>query len=172
MNVKRIMLWGLGGGAAVAWIAAAATSVSTPTPVAARTTPRRAAASSEALASEVARLHERLRPTTEPSESRNLFRYADRLAPAAGATIAAPVEVTAPVVLPAATPHLKLVGIAEETGDAGPVRTAIISGDRGELYFAKEGESLSQYRVTRVLPDAVELVDPADSARDLRLVLP
>lgn len=76
------------------------------------------------------------------------------------------------MVLPAATPHLKLVGIAEEAGDAGLVRTAIVSGDRGELYFVKEGESLSHYRVTHVLPDAVELVDPADSARDLRLVLP
>lgn len=67
---------------------------------------------------------------------------------------------------------LKLVGIAEETGDGGPVRTAIVSGDRGELYFAKEGEPLSHFKVMRVLPDAVELIDPADGDRAVRLVLP
>jgi hypothetical protein len=80
------------------------------------------------LAAEIARLQERLRPTTAPSASRNLFRFS---APGRRAIEMSPV---APDVAPpparalAPPPRLTLGGLAEDVTDAGPVRTAIISG--------------------------------------------
>jgi hypothetical protein len=71
------------------------------------------------------------------SRGRNLFTFRARArkhgasagrAPAA-AIVEAPVE-------RAALPTLKLAGIAEDAGDDGPVRTAIISGD-GQLFMVR-----------------------------------
>jgi hypothetical protein len=64
----------------------------------------------------------------------------------------------------------RLIGVAEDAGPDGPSRTAIISGP-GQLYLVKEGETVaSTYRVGRMSPDAVELVDTAGGP-PLRLFL-
>lgn len=168
MNLKRAALVGVFGGALAVWIAAAATSPSRPAPMPA--TPRAAAidASGEALAVEVARLHERLRPTVAPMQARDLFRYASRpraLDPRRVDVDAAPVESAAQI-----APRLTLAGIAEDVGEQGPIRTAIISSP-GAVFLVKEGETvLSRYRVTRVSSDAVDLVDADETV--LHLLLP
>jgi hypothetical protein len=52
-----------------------------------------------------------------------------------------------------------LSGIAEETSNGHPVRTAVISA-RGELVFAREGDRvLSRFLVVRIAADAVQLKD-------------
>src|SRR5262249_12488666 len=123
------------------------------------------------LAGEVKRLHERLRPSDAPVDSRDLFRYAPRAsAPAPVATAAPPAaavqeQALAPIVAP-----LKLEGLAEDHGDQGPVRTAIISGF-GDIFLVKEGDSVtSRYRVAKISPDAVELTDLTNNT-PLRLAL-
>lgn len=172
MRVKRILLWGVGGGAAVAWIAAAATSVSTPVSSPSRATPRRDRAASAALAAEVSRLHERLRPSAAPSQTRDLFRYAERpVAPPPRPALAPVTEAAVPVV-PVTRAPFKLIGIAADSNDGTPVRTAIVAGEQGELYFAKAGETISQFTVVTVLDDAVEVADPTEPGRVVRLTLP
>jgi hypothetical protein len=65
---------------------------------------------------------------------------------------------------------LKLEGLAEDHGDQGPVRTAIISGF-GDIFLVKEGESVTlRYRVAKISADAVELTDLTDNT-PLRLAL-
>lgn len=166
MNVKQIALIGVAGGAVVVWIAGASTSRA---PVPALTFKSSGVEVSGArLASEVARLRERLRPTAVPMQSRDLFRYAAEKS-ASQPQPAAEAPVTPPGDMPA--PALKLVGIAEDPGDAGPVRTAIISGP-GSLFIVKEGEIvMSRYRVTKVSSDGVELTDSGDNST-LHLVFP
>src|SRR5687767_13720229 len=127
MNVTRTVVLGVVGVSLAVWLAAAATST---TRSAAPIAPPRTSVidkSGAELAAEISRLHERLRPTESPLQSRDLFQYARRpAARAAAPPVAAVVEETpAPT---AAAARLKLVGIAEDTGDPGPVRTAIVSG--------------------------------------------
>src|SRR6187402_2804960 len=114
MQMKRMISLGAGGGALAVWFATAATT--TPSGVAVAPMPKRPAAvdmSSAALATEVARLHERLRPEAAPLHARDLFRY--RAAPAPRVAMAAPVDVPAvvlpPLVIP---PEMSLIGLAEE----------------------------------------------------------
>jgi len=59
----------------------------------------------------------------------------------------------------ASRPEMTLSGIAEETGDGNPVRTAVISTP-GQLIFAKEGDRvLARFLVVRIAADAVQLKD-------------
>src|SRR4051794_24332309 len=108
MNPKRIAWLVAGGGAVAVWLAGAATiAVRPPQTI---TAPKRAATDrrGEALAAEITRLHERLRPTATPVQSRDLFRYASRAVERPGALpVAAPPP--APIVEPMSTPALKLV---------------------------------------------------------------
>ncbi len=168
MNVKRTLSLGLGAGAVVAWLAAAGTSGSRPIAPQLREATYAVETSGAQLASEISRLHERLRPTTAPLQSRDLFRYASR----SPSTLAAPRAASAPEPAPAPiAPALRLVGIAEDGEDAAVVRTAILSGF-GDLFLAKEGETVtSRYRVSRISSDAVELMDSLDQTT-LRLGLP
>jgi hypothetical protein len=172
MNVKRTVMISAAGGAVAVWIAAAATSntravvpvVSTKTNVVDK--------SGADLAVEVRRLHERLRPSDTPIHSRDLFRYAARSSPSFGASApASPVGPAPPEQPPAAAVlPLKLEGLAEDRGDQGPVRTAIISGF-GDIFLVKEGDSVTlRYRVVKISADAVELTDLTDNA-PLRLAL-
>jgi hypothetical protein len=56
-------------------------------------------------------------------------------------------------------PAMELEGIAEETGNGHPQRTAVIAVE-GELIFAKEGDRvLSRFLVVRITEDAVQLKD-------------
>jgi len=170
MQMKRMIWLGAGGGALAVWFATAATT--TPSGVVVAPVPKRPAAvdmSSAALATEVARLHERLRPEAAPLHARDLFRY--RAAPAPRVARAAPVDVPAvvlpPLVIP---PEMSLIGLAEEMVDGRPQRTAIINADGGP-FFVKEGETLmSRYRVARISADVVELID--QNEQPIRLPLP
>src|SRR4051794_41649006 len=128
MNPKRIAWLVAGGGAVAAWLAGAATTAARPPQTIVAPTPAASARQGEALAAEVTRLHERLRPTATPVQSRDLFRYASRAAarPSASLPAAAPPLPLADQ-MPTPAPALKLVGIAEDAGADGPARTAIVS---------------------------------------------
>jgi hypothetical protein len=165
MNPKRTATIVVVGGALLAWLAGAATSNReiAPAPVISIPTIDN---SGVALEKEIARLHERLRPTATPAQSnRNLFSFRAapvRAVPAPSAP-PAPALVEAPP-LPPPLPPLKLVGIAEDPGADGPARTAILVGD-GQLYTVKEGENVTaRYRVTRISADVVELLDLNDNS--------
>jgi hypothetical protein len=163
MNVTRTLTLGVVGGSIAVWLAGAATS--TVRHVEPRVEPRARAAdvSSAALASEVARLHDRLRPTTAPTEARDLFHFGRRApsrSPVPSAALApAP---AAPVVAAPPTPSLTLVGIAEDATEQGLVRMAIVSGF-GELFMVREHETIaSRFRVNSISAEGVELTDTTD----------
>ncbi len=163
MNLKRTLGLGVGGGAVAVWIAAAATSVSPPTPIAPRVDARAIESSGAELAAEITRLHERLRPSATPLHTRDLFQYAPH-----AAAVSAPRQ-SRPVGVEAAAPiapvfALTLIGIAEDGPVDHVVRTAIVSGP-GDLYLVKEGDTLaSRYRVVAIGADAVELGDVTDQS--------
>jgi len=121
----------------------------------------------EELATEIARLQERLRPTSQPRQpGRNLFAFRARAAQPAPVFAAAAPSVMAPAAMPSTPPlpPFKLAGIAEDEGPEGPLRTAIISGD-GQLYLVKEGDEVTpRYRVGKISADVVELVDVGDNS--------
>ena len=117
------------------------------------------------LATEVARLHERLRPVASPREpGRNLFVFhAEPARPARAETVPAAAPAPArPAVI--AQPSLTLSGIAEDPGPDGPVRIAFIAGE-GQLFMVREGDRIaSRYRVNRISSDVVELSDSVDNS--------
>jgi hypothetical protein len=163
MKQKRTAAIVIGGGLLAAWIVGATTSnrdttepiVFTPSPMDMQ---------GATLANEIARLHERLRPAATPRQpGRNLFAF--RAAPAPVAPPVAPPAVLTerPPAIPA-EPALRLVGVAEDPGPDGPVRTAIISGN-GQLFLAKEGDQVTpRYQVLRVSAEVVELIDVGDGS--------
>ena len=166
MSLKRTATLLVVGAALAAWLYAAAKSgVDSAPPLAAGKTPpidQRGAA----LASEIARLHDQLRPGATPRQpSRNLFTYGARPVRQASpppAPIQMPALTEAPPARPAA-PVLKLTGIAEDNTPEGWVRTAIISM-AGQLYFAKEGEKVTdRFQVVKISSDVVELTDQTDN---------
>jgi hypothetical protein len=171
MNVKRTATIVLCGGALAAWLAGAATSNrAIPDPVVPRALPIDARGT--ALAGEIAKLHERLRPAAMPhTPGRNLFafRAAAAAPPTAPAPRAAITEI--PLAPPGpAQPALKLAGISEDPGADAPLRMAFISGG-GQLFMVKEGEAVTpRYRVARIASDGVELTDLIDGS-SRRLVM-
>jgi hypothetical protein len=168
MNLTRTVAVGVGGGALVTWLAWAATPA--PRPYA----PRRAAAppgsqSGADLAREIQRLHERLAPVAAPSLRRDVFAFPDASPPAARSARAADAAPPAAAAVPRA-PDLTLAGMAEDPGPDGPVRTAIISSDRG-VSLVKEGDMVaSRYRVERLSADAADLRD-LDTGAEVHLAL-
>lgn len=162
MITKRTILFVLALGALAAWIAAASTSGVRPSraivPAAAPIDVRGAA-----LAAEIERLHDRLRPTATPQHNRNLFQFAAR---ATAPPVTPPVTLQpAPIPVPV-EPPFKLIGIAEDAG----TRTAILSSP-AQLLMVKEGETVaSKYRVTAISSDTIDLIDSADGSV-LRLAL-
>jgi hypothetical protein len=172
MNYKRTATIGVVGGALAAWLAAANTSDVrvAPAPIV-RPTPIEQ--SGAALASEIAKLHERLRPTAAPRpDGRNLFEFStSRSVAAPQGRPATPRPPVALLPAPDPPPPFTLAGMAEDTGPDGPLRTAIISSP-GELFLVKEGDMVTpRYRVARISADVVELLDVATNAT-LRLALP
>jgi hypothetical protein len=171
MHVKRTMIIVVAGGALAAWLAAAATSrgpdIGEPLILKSPAIDGRGAL----LASEIARLHERLRPTAMPPQAgRDLFAFvASRPRPVELVKTPAAALTEAPIRRPT-LPAMRLSGIAEDATPDGVVRTAIISGF-GQLFLAKEGEPVTdRYRVVKISSDVVELTDLADSTT-LRLAL-
>jgi len=171
MKLKRTAKFAVLGAALAAWLAAAVTSGGRGTPSITIKKPP-VDINSTALASEIARLHDRLRPATTPRQpARNLFSYGTAKVPSSVAPSAAARPALSEVVPvgPAPAP-LKLSGIAEDEMPDGVVRTAIISG-LGQLFLVKEGDSFAdRYRVLRVSSDVVELTDLVDG-NVLRLAL-
>jgi hypothetical protein len=167
MNLTRTVALGILGGAVAVWLAAAATTGTRPAAPVAIPQPNTSEISGEELKAEIARLHERLRPSATPLQTRDLFRY--------GAADKAPSAQRAPEALPPVTPApaappVNLIGIAEDSGADGPVRTAVLSW-QGELIFAKEGDRVSpQYQVSRISSEVVELLD-ASAGTVFRLAL-
>jgi hypothetical protein len=169
MNLKRTAAIVVAGAALAAWLYAAVTPERR-SPVRAAGEPSAAALESNGaqLASEIARLHERLRPDAPPRQpARNLFAFrapAPRSAPPVDAPPPVITE-SAPVARPVRTPPLlKLAGIAEDPGADGPVRTAIISGDN-QLFLVKLGDNVTtRYRVSKISADVVELIDLDDES--------
>jgi hypothetical protein len=165
MNPKRTATIVVVGGALLAWLAGAATSNRAIDSAPVVTVPA-IDSGGLALEKEIARLHERLRPTSTPTQSnRNLFSF--RSAPVR-AVLPVPASPPAALVaappLPPPLPPLKLVGIAEDPGADGPERTAIVTGE-GQLFTVKEGENVTtRYRVARISADVVELVDLTDNS--------
>lgn len=160
---KRTVLFVLALGALAAWIAAASTSGVRPAPPIVPA-PASIDVRGAALAAEIERLHDRLRPTAIPQHNRNLFQFAPRAA--AAPAVAAPVTLQPPATPVSVEPPFKLIGIAEDRG----VRTAILSSP-AQLLMAKEGEIVaSKYRVGAISADAIELTDSADGSV-LRLAL-
>jgi hypothetical protein len=165
MKLKRTTILFVGGAAFAAWLSAAirpgrppvAVDVIAPAPV---------DASGAALAGEIARLRERLRPDFTPSEpTRNPFAFQStrRAAPAALVPVPSAKDtalVTAAVDVPRL--RLTLAGIAEDPAPDGgsPVRIAIIAGN-GQLFLAKDGDTVTDgdvvYKVGRISADSVEL---------------
>ena len=167
MNVTRTVVLGVSGGALAVWLAAAATTAPRSAGPVALPRPSSPDLHGNELKAEIARLHERLRPTVAPMQSRDLFRYSGT-----GATsLAQPALAMPAVAAPPPAPALKLIGIAEDVVNESPVRTAILSAAGGELVFAKEGDTVPpQFRVTRVSPEVVELTDTVTGSV-LRLAL-
>jgi len=171
MKLNRVVAFAVVGAALAAWFAAASTAGRRPiivNPVQ-RTTPVEVRGAE--LAAEISRLRERLHPTAQPqAPTRNLFAFSRP-------TVRRPEIVTRPEVIeetqssrPSAPPSLRLVGIAEDEGTDGVVRTAIISS-MGQLFFAKVGEEVTRrYRVENISGDAAVLTDVGDSS-SLTLVL-
>lgn len=172
MDVKRAATLGVGGGMIAVWLAAAATPgvrVSPP-PEAAVITPIEI--SSAALATEIARLHDRLRPSSTPREPvRNPFQFTShRATRSARSPLDGSIAASTPPPAVPPPPALKLSGIAEDPGADGPIRTAIISGE-GQLFLVKEGEMVTpRYRVVKISADVAELVE-VDTNRTLRLAM-
>jgi hypothetical protein len=171
MNFKRTATLVVVGAVLIAWLAGAATSKrAIPPPIV--TPPHTIDARGIELTNEIARLRDRLRPTTQPSQPRrNLFTFKAAARP----SVAMPDLPSAQPVIEApaariAEPPLKLAGIAEDTGPEGPDRTAIISG-QGQLFMVKEGDQVTaRYRVATISADAVELAD-LDGGTIRRLVM-
>jgi hypothetical protein len=166
MHVKRTAAIVLGGGALAAWFAGAATSNrALPDPVLTR--PQPIDSRGAELASEIEKLHERLRPSATPrTPGRNLFTFHAAAARAVVEPPSPPPSRAAIVEAPAAPRPLelplKLAGIAEDPGPDGPIRIAFISGE-GQLYIVKVGEQVTpRYRVERISADVVELLDLND----------
>jgi len=170
MNVKRTATLVLVGVPAAAWLYAAATSGVRREIVVPLERSSAMDVTSAALATEVARLHERLRPEATPSQpGRNLFVFTRaRVKPMEAA--APPALSEAAAVPVAAPPPFKLIGIAEDTGPEGPVRTAIVSVP-GQVFLLKEGDTLAiRYRVAKISADVIELTDVSGGST-LRLAL-
>src|SRR6266513_1573829 len=131
MDLKRSAAIAAGCGALAVWLAGAATSGPRPSTSPIEIKPYAIEERGHELASEVARLRDRLRPTTPPLQSRDLFHYSPReSAPPARAVRPQPPKALLDVPVRAAEvppPAFTLLGIAEEDGAEGPVRTAIIS---------------------------------------------
>jgi hypothetical protein len=167
MNLKRTTIIFVGGAAFAAWLSAAITPGRPVAPVDV-IAPAPVDASGAALASEIARLRERLRPDPRPAEpTRNPFAFQS-------ARRATPASVPAPrnAVIAAAVvdiPRLRLTlsGIAEDPAPdgGGPVRTAIITGN-GQVFLAKDGDTVTdrdvEYTVGKISADSAELTDPRD----------
>jgi len=168
MNLKRAATIVTTGGGLVAWLVGATTSnhvAALPPPIDRAPIERRGAE----LATEMARFRERMPPTAAPRQpGRNLFKFREASRPAAapsGAPAPPPENIPAP---PPLAP-MRLIGVSEDPGAAGPVRSAFVNAD-GQLFIVKEGDTvMMRYKVTKISSEVVELTDEDGTVRRLAL---
>jgi len=161
MKLKRAAMYSVALAALAAWWVSASTEPVQPAPV--PTPPPMTAVEKQgaSLAHEIFRLREQTRLVTEPQRpSRNLFRFATSPPPATAQPLSeVPAFAGREPHGPPPPPALSLIGLAQDEGPAGTVRTAIISGG-GNLFIVKEGEPVTpRFRVSRISGEVVELVD-------------
>ena len=123
----------------------------------------------EALASDVqaqaARLRHRLASAPGPqAPHRNPFHFESR--PIAAPRPARRIDaVPPPEPPPAPEPVLVLIGVVEDQGPKGLIRTAILADDAEGVFIVSVGQTvINQYRVEAIGADAVELKDIITSA--------
>jgi hypothetical protein len=177
MSTPRLAAWIIGAAVCGAWLASAAgvtRQVQTFRPA-----PRPPdVVQLDALAADVqaqaGRLRQRLaQAPTLPAAERNPFRFATSTPTSTPRRPA--IEPSTPdvaeVAREASEPALQLIGIAESQKADGVVRTAMITGEYGELMMVTAGQRiLSRYDVVAVGADAVELRD-VDTGASRRLIL-
>lgn len=169
MTVRRAVVYGGTCCLLAAWLASAASTTRRP-PVTYQEPSATGTAATETLASEVeahaARLRERLATAPRPQlPHRNPFVFESRpsVPQRPVALRADPASVPEP--LPPPEPTLSLIGITEDQGPKGLVRTAIITGDADAVFVLAVGETvLDRYTVEAIGADAVELKEIATNA--------
>lgn len=114
------------------------------------------------------RLGARVRGEIEYREpARNLFRFSAPAAlPAAAGERRVQAQLT-DVPPPPVSPGIKLSGIATDTVDGRPQRTAILNTASG-LVFVREGDRVGEFRVGTIGEDAVDLVQADGAVRRIR----
>lgn len=164
MNWKRIATLSATGGTFVTLLARASTSVAPP-PMPLPT--GRIPALTAPLFPEVERLRARLRAPIGPAApTRNLFAFKREIrrvavpTPVSMPSAAAAVATSAP---PVRRPAFSFVGLAEDPGPDGPVRTAILSTGR-DLQFVRVRDIIGEYRVLAIGATALELIAIDDGA--------
>ena len=115
------------------------------------------------------RLHDwRARSVTAGRGKRDIFAFKTPERSAARHTERGFLRPAEPV--PAAAIPLKLIGMAQNTGEDAAAATAIIAGE-GQVYLVKRGDVVAgKYTVEAVSDDSVELTDVAKGG-NLRLVM-
>ena len=119
--------------------------------------------------SQATHLRQRLAAAPAPhSETRNPFAFAAAERPQPAAVEKAVDAERLPVIQTSPEPNLVLLGLAED----GSTRTAMIeSGD--DLVMATEGQSIvGRYRVAKISPDGIELVDLRSRQQRIQLQTP
>lgn len=169
MTIRRAVVYGGCCCLLAAWLASAASTFRRP-PVAYQEPAATGTSATETLAAEVqahaARLRERLALAPRPQlPHRNPFVFDVKpVAPpkpmATRADAAIPAEP-----LPPPEPTLTLIGITEDQGPKGLVRTAVLTDDADAVFVLTVGEMiLDRYKVEAIGADAVELKDVGTNA--------
>lgn len=179
MSAPRLAAWIIGAAVCGAWLASAA-GVTRQARVTPTTPPPADVVQLDALAADVqaqaSRLRARLAQAPAPnSRPRNPFRFApapsQRQVRVATTRSVAPEATVFEIAGPPAEPPLDLVGVAETSTADGLVRTAMMTGDHGELIMAIAGQRiLGRYDVVAIDAEGVELKD-AQTGAVRRLVL-
>jgi Tfp pilus assembly protein PilP len=168
MTPRKVAVYLVAGTVLVAWFATAADVEQTPeppvVPVPVQTS------GTETLAEEVqaqtGRLRERLAAAPAPQQpARNPFAFAPKPLPRVRSSASAAKAAPMPLPTIVSEPVLTLVGLAEDQSPEGPIRTAIISAEGGEVLIVKAGEFIgARYRVQGIGADAVTLIDLTTNA--------
>lgn len=121
--------------------------------------------STDALVSDVqahaAKLRQRLASApVPPLPHRNPFLFESRPMPAPRPILRRAEPLSMPEPLSTPEPALFLIGVAEDQGPNGPMRTAILGDDADAVFMVSLGQTvLDRYRVAAIGADAVELKD-------------
>ena len=169
MSAPRLAAWIIGAAVCGAWLASAAGVVRQSRITPAAPPPAADAVQLDALAADVqaqaSRLRERLSQAPAPNTTpRNPFRFAppppQRQVRAATVASGTPEPPAIDITMRPAEPTLDLVGVAESSTANGLVRTAMMTGETGDLIMAVAGQRiLGRYDVIAIDADAVELED-------------